>query len=258
MPSFLFTQQQKVKISTEYGNIILVLYDETPKHRDNFIKLVKEQYYNGSTFHRIIKNFMIQGGDPNSKDSNNTQLGNGGPGYTLPAEINPKYYHKKGALAAARLGDNINPKKESSGSQFYIVQGSTFTADVLKQMEQRKNSSLQTKYIRSFLNDPKNETYINKLKQLQEEKNEEAIKTFYGEIESIVLPTIPEKEKVKYSEEQIKTYTSIGGTPHLDGDYTVFGEVIEGLDVLDKIASVQTGTADKPLKDIKMTITLVK
>lgn len=254
-----YSQTYKLKISTEYGDMMVLLYDETPLHRDNFIKLAEQGFYNGTIFHRVIKNFMIQGGDPNSKmDTIKAPLGNGGPGYTLPAEINPKYYHKKGALAAARLGDNINPKKESSGSQFYIVQGNITSQDMMKQMEERKNYSLKSKYVRIFLSDPKNVEYANRLKKLQEEKNQEGMQALFKEIDPLVEAIVPEKEKIKYSQEQLKTYSEIGGTPQLDNEYTVFGEVIEGLDVIDKIAAVETLPGDRPKKDVKMTITIVK
>jgi peptidyl-prolyl cis-trans isomerase B (cyclophilin B) len=180
----------KVLIHTDMGDIKIALYNDTPKHRDNFVKLAKNGFYNGSIFHRVIKGFMVQGGGapaglPEMSDR-------------VPAEFVPAHIHKKGALAAARQGDQVNPKKESSGSQFYIVQGSPVTAQQLDQFDQKRN--------------------------------------------------------VKYTPEQRKTYTTIGGTPFLDGDYTVFGEVIEGLDVIDKIAAVKTGGGDKPVKDIKMTV----
>lgn len=188
-----------VQISTEYGNIKVKLYDETPLHRDNFIKLAKEGYFDGTLFHRIIEGFMIQGGDPQSKEAKPGEpLGNGGPEYTIPAEINPTFFHKKGALAAARMGDNVNPKKESSGSQFYIVHGTIINKDQLMQFAQSRGKTI--------------------------------------------------------SEKQIQDYTTIGGSPHLDGEYTVFGEVVEGLDVIDKIAAVQKDQRDRPLQDIKMTV----
>ena len=190
--------RKKVLISTDMGDMTIALYDETPKHRDNFLKLAESGFYDGTLFHRVIQNFMIQGGDPSSKNAGpEAMLGNGGPGYTLPAEFNPKLFHKKGALAAARKGDQVNPKKESSGSQFYIVQGRKISEQELELFQNRS--------------------------------------------------------KKKMSPEQIKVYTTIGGTYHLDGSYTVFGEVIEGLEVIDKIAAVQTNKMDRPLKDIKMT-----
>lgn len=196
-------KQKMVEIITDFGTMKVRLYDETPLHRDNFLKLANEGFYDGLLFHRVIRNFMIQGGDPNSKNAGpDAQLGGGGPGYTIPAEFNPALYHKKGALAAARMGDQVNPQKASSGSQFYIVQGSV--------MDEQK------------------------------------------------LGMMTAQSGVKYSPEQIQAYTTIGGTPFLDGQYTVFGEVVEGLDVIDKIAAVQTRPGDRPVQDVKMTIRVVK
>lgn len=198
-----------VLISTVYGNIKLSLYNETPKHRDNFLKLVKSGMYDSTIFHRIIKDFMIQGGDPDSKNASpGVALGEGGLGYTIPAEFIPSLIHKKGVLAAAREGDAVNPDKASSSCQFYIVQGRKFTRAEIDKMLRGKNARRDT--------------------------------------------------KIEYTEEQYKTYETVGGTPHLDMDYTVFGEVIEGLDVLDKIAAVEKDKRDRPLVDIKMTIKIVK
>ncbi|MGB1242706.1 MAG: peptidylprolyl isomerase [Chitinophagales bacterium] len=194
----------KIKISTDFGDMTVSLYNRTPKHRDNFLKLAKEGFFNGTLFHRVINQFMIQGGDPDSKDAPaDKQLGSGGPGYTTPAEFDfPDLYHKKGALSAARLGDRGNPQKASSGSQFYVVQGKKTMPQELQQLEQRAN--------------------------------------------------------IKYTPEQIETYRTIGGTPFLDANYTVFGEVVEGLDVIDKIAVVKTAPGDRPLEDVKMTVTIVE
>jgi peptidyl-prolyl cis-trans isomerase B (cyclophilin B) len=196
-------KQSKVLISTNYGDIKLVLYNETPQHRDNFIKLIKEGFYDSLLFHRVMQNFMIQGGDPESKNAApKAMLGNGGPGYTIPAEFDTNFTHKKGALAAARQPDQVNPNKESSGSQFYIVQGKKFTRSELEKMSKRSG--------------------------------------------------------INYSEEQYKTYETEGGYAPLDGSYTVFGEVIEGFDVLDKIAAVATNRANRPKEDVTMTIKIVK
>ena len=197
-------KEYKVKISTSYGDMILLLYNETPKHRDNFIKLVKEGYYNDLLFHRVMKDFMIQGGDPESKNANPGQmLGQGGPGYTVPAEFRTNLIHKKGALAAARQSDNVNPTKASSGSQFYIVQGKKYTPAELTQLEQTMGALL--------------------------------------------------------TDQQKKTYQEVGGTPFLDYNYTVFGEVISGLEVIDKIAAVQTNQqTNRPIQDVKMKITIVE
>ena len=185
----------KFVIHTDYGDMTGFLYNETPQHRDNFVKLVTQGFYNGTLFHRVIPQFMIQGGDPDSKTAKpGQQLVAGDVGYTVPAEFNPAFIHKKGALSAARQGDNVNPKKASSGCQFYIVEGKTYPASSLP---------------------------------------------------------------AKYTDDQKKVYETIGGTPFLDGGYTVYGEITQGLDVIDKIANVDRDQSDRPKKDIKMTIKLI-
>ena len=188
------SSQVQFVIHTDYGDMKGVLYNETPQHRDNFVKLAKSGFFNGLLFHRVIQGFMIQGGDPDSKNAKpGQQLGAGTPGYTVPAEFNPAFIHKKGALSAARQADQVNPKKASSGSQFYIVQG------------KKQN---------------------------------------------------PSALGANYTADQKTIYSTIGGTPSLDMNYTVFGEIIQGLDIIDKIAAVQKDQRDRPLKDIKMTITI--
>lgn len=190
------TQEKTTKfvIHTDYGDIKGYLFNDTPQHRDNFIKLVNEGWYDSSVFHRVIQNFMIQGGQSSS--------GQMDPGYRIPAEILPNHFHKKGALAAARQPDQVNPEKKSSGSQFYIVQGQVFNDATLDMMAQRFNKT--------------------------------------------------------YTEEQRKAYTTVGGAPHLDGDYTVFGQIADGFDVIDKIAAVKTAPGDRPVKDVVMTIEIIK
>lgn len=184
------------------GRMVVALYNETPEHRDNFLKLVQEGFYDSLLFHRVIPGFMVQGGDPESRSAAPGQmLGNGGPGYTVPAEIVPGLVHTKGALAAARQGDQVNPEKRSSGSQFYLVQGKPFQPNELDMVAQRASR--------------------------------------YG-------------TSVTYSEEQKETYATEGGAPHLDGSYTVFGEVVEGLDVIDRIAAVQRDGRDRPVSDVRM------
>ena len=189
----------RVLIETDYGNMVVLLYDATPKHRDNFLQLVSKGFYDGLLFHRVINKFMIQGGDPQSKNAKpGMPLGNGNLGYTIPAEFNDTLIHKKGALAAARMGDEVNPTKASSSCQFYIVQGEVMSPEMFPMME---------KYLGHPLSDL-----------------------------------------------QRKIYSTVGGTPHLDGAYTVFGEVIEGLDVIDKIAAVQCDPMSRPETDVKMKI----
>ena len=187
----------KVLIETTMGPIVVELYQETPMHRENFIKLVKEGVYEGLLFHRVIEKFMIQAGDPKSREAEpGVLLGEGSLGYTIPAEITPKYFHRRGALCAARQGDEVNPERESSASQFYIVQGTVFDMPTLKKIGERFHK--------------------------------------------------------KYTDEQIKVYTSEGGAPHLDGDYTVFGQVIEGMEIVDAIASVKCDRNDRPLEDVRI------
>ncbi len=195
--------RQRVLLSTSHGDITIELYNETPLHRDNFLKLAEEGFYDGTLFHRVIKDFMIQGGDPHSRDAEpGERLGVGGPGYTIPAEFVQGKFHHKGAVAAARQGDQANPRKESSGSQFYIVQGRIVPSQELDMIEQRAGKA--------------------------------------------------------FSNEQRLAYTTEGGVPHLDDEYTVFGRVIKGMEVIDRIASLQTDGANRPLEDVSVTMTIVQ
>lgn len=195
--------RKQVRIETSLGTMVVELYDETPEHRDNFLKLAGEGFYDDLLWHRVIKGFMAQGGDPDSRNAESgVRLGSGGPGYTVPAEIDPQFIHVKGALAAARQGDQVNPARRSSGSQFYIVQG----RDVSQQMLQ-------------------------------------------GVVRNIAQAT---GESFSYTPDQIAQYTELGGTPHLDMQYTVFGRVIEGLDVLDAICEATSTRSNRPLEDITM------
>ena len=238
----------KVKLETSLGNIIVELYNETPQHRDNFIKLVKSGYYDGVLFHRVIKDFMIQTGDGNSKNAGpETTLGDGDPGYTIEAEfVYPKYFHKRGALAAARTGDQVNPERRSSGSQFYIVTGKIFSSDELKMMTQRLTEMKKQDIFRRLVME--NQA---KIQELQAAQNNDELMALQNEL---IQQTEEEaaKEPFSMTDEQIDAYTSIGGTPHLDGQYTVFGEVIEGMDVVDKIQNVTTGRMDRPVEDVKI------
>lgn len=232
-----------VRIETSYGNIDILLYDETPVHRDNFIKLINEEFYNNLLFHRVINNFMIQGGDPLSRDAEeDTQIGSGGPGYTIPAEIHNHIFHKKGALASARLGDNVNPEKESSGSQFYIVHGNVFSHLQLEEMENKINDQKKQQFASQQFRDLERE-YLNN-------DTEPDYQVINEQVSNLVKDHFNETNLFKFSAEQIEAYTTIGGTPHLDMAYTVFGETIEGFDVIDKIAAVETGSGSRPLSDV--------
>ena len=242
-----------VKISTEYGDMTVKLYNETPLHRDNFIKLVEQGFYNDLLFHRVINGFMIQGGDPQSKNApKGKQLGSGDVGYTIPAEfVYPKYYHKKGALAAARQADQVNPTKASSGCQFYIVQGNKISENELKQIE--LNAQHKIKQTRFYaLADENKET----IKQLRINKDTLGLEKLQAQLISQVENEL-KTQKFTFSEQLKNDYINIGGTPFLDNEYTVFGEVIDNLDVIDKIASTKTMAGDRPEQDIKITITII-
>ena len=247
-------KEQKVLIETSMGNIVIKLYDDTPLHRDNFIKLVKSGFYNDLIFHRVINSFMIQGGDPDSKNAEQGKsLGQGGPEYQIDAEIfYPKHFHKKGALAAARTSDQINPERKSSGSQFYLVQGKVYTNEELDNMEKsiimQKSQSIQGKYMQSHRDE-----YM----RLQQSGDSEGMKRLQEQIMQEASGELALIEAYKIPEEVKKAYTTVGGTPHLDDAYTVFGEVIEGLDVIDKIAAVKTNNQDRPLENIVMKMKLV-
>jgi cyclophilin family peptidyl-prolyl cis-trans isomerase len=251
----LFSQEkeQKVLITTKYGNMTVKLYNETPLHRDNFIKLTKEAYYNDLLFHRVIKDFMIQGGDPESKNAPSAKrLGMGGPGYEIPAEINPKFFHKKGALAAARSGDNVNPERKSSGSQFYIVMGNVWTDESLRKFEEKqKFQAVRTEGMKMYR---EKQQEINRLQTEGKTDSANAI------LNSIQLEAEKKVDATKFiiNEERRSAYTTIGGTPFLDDTYTVFGEVIDGLNVIDSIGKVPTAPGDRPLEDVIMKVEVIE
>lgn len=239
-----------VQISTSFGDIKVLLYPETPRHSENFYKLATEGFYDSLLFHRIIPGFMIQGGDPLSKKAQPGQpLGMGDNGYRIPAEINEKYFHKKGALAAAR--DN-NPDKSSSGCQFYIVQGKIEADSTLTMMENQQNMGKRQQLFGEFINRPENAGTKAKFIAYQQSNKRDSLVYLSKQIEPIIEAEFAKTKPFKYSPEQRKAYTTIGGAPFLDGNYTVFGEVIEGLDVLDKIAAIQKDGQDRPLEDIRM------
>jgi peptidyl-prolyl cis-trans isomerase B (cyclophilin B) len=241
-----------VTIKTKFGNMVAILYDETPKHKENFIKLAKEHYFDSLMFHRIIEGFMIQGGDPESKKASPGQrLGNGGPGYTIDAELNPKFFHEKGALSAARLGDQVNPSKASSGSQFYIVQGKKYNEMEIKIDQQKFGMALQ-----QFFQKPENRVYYDSIAKLYQAGNQQAYEAYITSLKPVVESQLGISTEKAVSPELVKVYTTLGGTPMLDGQYTVFGKVIKGLEVLDKIAAQPKDGADRPTDDIRMTVTV--
>lgn len=241
-----------VTIKTKFGDMVAILYDETPKHKANFIKLAKEHYYDSLLFHRIIEGFMIQGGDPESKKASAGQrLGNGGPGYTIEAEFNPKLFHEKGALAAARLGDQANPTKASSGSQFYIVHGRTFSEMEMKIDQQKFSTALQ-----QFFQKPENKPYYDSIAKLYQAGDQKAYEEYVFSLKPVVESQQGISTEKQIAPEVVKAYSTVGGTPMLDGQYTVFGKVIKGLDVIDKIAAQSKDGSDRPTEDIRMQISV--
>jgi len=243
-----------VSIETKFGKIKVKLYNETPQHRDNFLKLAREGFYNDLLFHRVIKDFMIQGGDPNSRNaSDSTYLGVGDLDYKVPAEIlNPQLFHRKGAFSAARTGNDVNPDKASSPTQFFIVTGKKYSEKDIKKIEDtRIDQAKQKRY-----ND------------LQAE-NKDKIKEFYssGDLDGLaafrqgLYVQAEEDARIAHpllTAEQRQAYKEDGGAPHLDGEYTVFGQVIEGMDVIDKIQKEKTNASDRPVEDIKMNIIVLE
>jgi len=245
--------ETKVKIHTTKGDIVVKLYNETPLTRDNFIKLVKNKFYDSILFHRVIQGFMIQAGDPKSKHpAPGVMLGNGDVGYTVPAEIKPDLYHKKGALACARTGDDVNPSKASSGCQFYIAQGKVYSDAELTQMEDRVNFGIKQQIFTGIINKPENAELKNKFMRYQEKSNIDSLRALAATLEPRIDSIYAKSTKFAYTPEQRKTYTTIGGVPHLDGQYTVFGEVIKGLNIVDSIAAVKTGAGDRPVQDVRI------
>ncbi|MDD2799066.1 MAG: peptidylprolyl isomerase [Bacteroidales bacterium] len=238
-----------VRLQTTKGDIVVKLYAETPKHRMNFLKLVKAGHYDGLLFHRVIANFMIQAGDPVSRNAIKGQsLGSGDVGYTVPAEIiYPKYFHKKGVLAAAREGDKNNPKRASSGCQFYLVVGHAFTDLQLSDMELAKKKILKATLLQKIMRTKQEE-----LNRYKASKNDGKVKDLQEMISKEVEKALMKDSSYKFTDEQWNAYKTIGGTPHLDNAYTVFGEVTEGLDIVEAISKTKTGKEDRPIEDIRI------
>lgn len=237
-----------VLLETSERNIKVRLFGDTPKHRDNFLKLVKEGYYNGVLFHRVINEFMVQTGDPDSKNAPaGKALGAGGPDYTLEAEIvYPKHYHKRGALAAARQGDQVNPERRSSGSQFYIVTGKAYNDSTLKQME-RQLQMMQKQQIFNELT----KQHKDSIMAMRRNRDQAGLQKLQDELVAITEQKAAENPAALTSEQR-EVYATQGGTPHLDNQYTVFGEVVEGMDVVDKIEKAETDGRDRPVSDIRI------
>lgn len=241
-------KETKVVFETTLGNIVVKLYNETPKHRDNFLKVVNDSVYNGVLFHRVIKDFMIQTGDPSSKTAEaGQQLGSGDLGYTVEAEfVYPQYFHKKGALAAARTGDAVNPERRSSASQFYIVTGKSYSPQQVEMMEQRMGDQKKEDIFSGLVRER-----VDSIRNMQAAGDSLGLEELQNELIALTEAEYA-KNPLKFTTAQVEAYTTVGGTPHLDGQYTVFGEVVEGMDVVDKIQQAATDPADRPVDDIKI------
>ena len=245
----------KVRISTNYGDIVVKLYDETPEHRDNFLKLAREGYYDSTLFHRVIKDFMIQGGDPDSKGAPaGKRLGTGGPEYTIPAEfVYPKYYHKRGVLSAARQADQVNPERRSSGSQFYIVWGKKYSENELKQLAAQLDGQRGQQIFNGLA-----AQHRDSIQAMYKAGDQKGLMALQQRLAAETDKILKETQGFTFTPEQTADYTTVGGTPFLDNQYTVFGEVVEGLDVVEKIQGVATGSADRPKEDVVMTMTVLE
>lgn len=235
----------RVVLKTSVGNLTLALNPEQKQHTENFLKLVKSKYYNGQLFHRVIKDFMVQTGDPKSVNASPTaMIGDGGPNYVVPNEIKPNLYHFKGALAAARQGDDVNPMKNSSGSQFFIVTGTLLDEMHFKQ-------SLEAQAFEQFRKDPANQDYVLKGQALSQSGNMAALQELELEVQKKMQPVI-EELYAKIPSEVKQRYANWGGAPSLDNNYTVFGKLVSGYNVLSAIENEPTGSADRPKKDVKI------
>lgn len=248
MTSTADTTSARVEVETSVGNFTILLYGDTPRHRDNFLKLVNEGYYDGTLFHRVIKEFMVQAGDPDSKTAQpGQQLGAGDPGYTIEAEfVYPKHFHKRGALAAARTGDQMNPERRSSGSQFYVVTGKKYTEPELAQIEERLDDGRKQAIFGSMV-----QQNMARIQQMQAAGDQAGLQALQ---QQLIEATEAEaaKNPTRLTPEQRQAYTTVGGSPFLDGQYTVFGEVLSGMDTIEKIEKAATDGNDRPTEDIRI------
>lgn len=241
-----------ITIKTTLGDIKVRLYDETPLHRDNFLRLCREGYYDGTLFHRVIRDFMIQAGDPDSRTATPTQmLGTGGPDYTIEAEISPALFHRRGTLAAARQSDEVNPERRSSGSQFYISWGQTYNDNQLRQLERQLAMMAEQQCFQRLVSARKAE-----IMDLRRNRDKEGLMALQDQLAAQAKAEA--KSACSLSEAQRQTYTTVGGIPHLDGQYTVFGEVTEGLDVVERIQNCETRRGDRPVTDIRIVSTTIE
>ncbi|MES2513109.1 MAG: peptidylprolyl isomerase [Bacteroidota bacterium] len=250
--------KETILISTTYGNMKVKLFNETPKHRDNFLKLVKEHYYDSLLFHRVIQDFMIQGGDPDSKYAEPAKLlGDGDLKYTVPAEFVPTLFHKKGMLCAARNSDDVNPEKASSAIQFYIVQGKVRNDEDLLSFEKRINKPIIIKIKEEILNKPENKVLKEKMDNFKKDQNNDSLMVYFKVINKMVDEEYAKTPHYTFPAEHKAVYKTVGGTPHLDTQYTIFGEVVEGLGVIDKIAAVGKNKDDRPLLEVRMWVKII-
>ncbi len=245
------SKEELVSIETPYGEMVVLLYDETPLHKENFLRLAKQGFYDGTTFHRVIDDFMIQGGDPFSRDSLDFNDGTGGPGYTIESEFNRNLIHKRGAIAAARMPDAQNPELASNGSQFFIVDGRKITGAEIVNFEHEVNQNLENRIMREYVYRPENAHYLDALRRNQQANNPDSITIITEQVRKEALVGY---EPFQYTDEQISIYEELGGSPFLDQNYTVFGEVISGLAVLDSITAQETDQRDRPLRNIPMEV----
>ncbi|MGK7392520.1 MAG: peptidylprolyl isomerase [Candidatus Cyclobacteriaceae bacterium M2_1C_046] len=241
-----------VTISTDYGDMKAILYDDTPEHKENFLELARKGYYDSTIFHRVIEDFMIQGGDPTSKTAQPGEAaGFGGPDYTIPAELETEHFHRKGAIAGARQGNRQNPEKRSSGSQFYIIDGTTFSEEFLTTDLEKLGQALQQYLMRTKYDSLRQRFQMLYNAQKFDEYNELMI-----ELKPMIEEELDINLDKEISQERLEVYTTIGGAPHLDNEYTVFGQVIEGLDVIDKISDVPTDRRNRPVEDIRIFVSV--
>lgn len=256
MASCQTSKDSVVVFHTKFGDMTAILYEETPKHKENFLELVESGKYDSTIFHRVIENFMVQGGDVNQKKGLEEEER---VNYTIDAEIHPDFWHVKGSLAAARQGDNVNPEKKSSGSKFYIIHGQKFMESDLLQMAEGRVFQQKQMKLRELLGMKKYANLRNEVMEMQKAQDIEGLQNFMETTaDSLVEQEYGEIEVYQFTDAQIEDYETIGGAPHLDGEYTVFGRVVEGLNVVDSIAAVRTAGADKPLKDIFLTAEIEK